>query len=185
VPLRLGCFGYVTDLKGIHVAVEAVRRFAGNGLVELLVYGSTDHSPSYARRLRQSAASCPSIRFAGAVPHERVPEMMSTLDAVVVPTLCIETFSFAVHEAFAVGVPVVVSRTPYTETLVRDGVTGLLFRRGDAEDLHAKIRTLKDNPELQDALRKGAPPVSTIEEEIDRVVGVYNAAVGADIQPTR
>ena len=35
---------------------------------------------------------------------------------------------------------------------------------------------LKDDPKLWTALRNGAPLVSTIEEEMDQVIGIYNGA---------
>ena len=44
--------------------------------------------------------------------------------------------------------PVIASRIGGIPEIVDDGVTGLLFEPGNADDMAAKIRTLWDNPTL-------------------------------------
>jgi glycosyltransferase involved in cell wall biosynthesis len=171
--LRLGYFGTISPLKGVHVAVEAVRRFPAESNVELLIYGALNHSPDYARRLRRRVRGAPWIRFAGQIGHDRVAEAMASVDAVVIPTLCFETFSFVAHEAFATGTPVLCSRNPATETIVTDDVNGLLFERGNPTDLHAKVCRLLQEPHLLGRLREGIGTVTSLEKEMQEIESVY------------
>jgi glycosyltransferase involved in cell wall biosynthesis len=46
------------------------------------------------------------------------------------------------------GLPVIASRIGGMPDIVEDGVTGLLFEPGNANDLAAKMRHLWDSPEL-------------------------------------
>jgi glycosyltransferase involved in cell wall biosynthesis len=55
-----------------------------------------------------------------------------------------ETFSYTTAEALSLGCPIVGACTGGIPEIVTDGVTGLLFQAGNAEDLAAKvIRLLK------------------------------------------
>ena len=56
-----------------------------------------------------------------------------------------ETGPITVMEAMACGCPVICSAIPAVKGLIVDGVTGLLFRTGDAEDLANRISYLQVN----------------------------------------
>jgi glycosyltransferase involved in cell wall biosynthesis len=53
-----------------------------------------------------------------------------------------ETFGLVIIEAFACGIPVIVSRFGVTQEIVKDGYTGLHFTGGDERDLASKIEWL-------------------------------------------
>lgn len=67
-----------------------------------------------------------------------------------------ETFGFTIAEAMACKCPVISSDIEAIKDLVIDGVTGLLFRRGDAEDLASKIKFLLWNWQLRERLAQNA-----------------------------
>jgi glycosyltransferase involved in cell wall biosynthesis len=67
------------------------------------------------------------VRFAGAVPHERVSRMIREHGGIVLPSVCLENSPMAVAEAHAEGRPVVGSNRGGIPEMVEDGVTGLLF----------------------------------------------------------
>ena len=52
-----------------------------------------------------------------------------------------------IAESFAAGLPIIASRLGAMAELVEDGVTGLHFNPGDAEDLAAKVRWAVANPQ--------------------------------------
>lgn len=64
----------------------------------------------------------------------------------IAPSTCYETFGLAAAEAFSCGVPVIASRHGGLAELVADGVTGLLFTPGDADDLAKKIAWANAHP---------------------------------------
>jgi glycosyltransferase involved in cell wall biosynthesis len=59
-----------------------------------------------------------------------------------------EPFGRVTVEAMKQGVPVVGAASGGTTEIIQDGVTGLLYRLGDAEDLAAKVEILHRDREL-------------------------------------
>ena len=70
---------------------------------------------------------------------------MENSRAIVVPSLWYEASPLVVLDAAASGVPAIVADTCAARESVIDGVTGLWFRGGDAQDLSKKLRNLKDD----------------------------------------
>lgn len=83
----------------------------------------------------------------GSLPGETVRQEMSHAAALVVPSICYETFGLVVIEAFACGTPVIVSRIGALAELVCDGETGLLFEPGNPRDLANKMAWAQAHPE--------------------------------------
>jgi glycosyltransferase involved in cell wall biosynthesis len=72
--------------------------------------------------------------------------------AVVVPSICYETFGLVIIEAYGCGVPVIASRLGGFPDLVSEGRTGLLFAPGDAADLARALRWAMQHPAAMAAM---------------------------------
>lgn len=92
-------------------------------------------------------SSAPEIVCVGRQPPEAVAREMARAKLLVMPSVWYETFGMTVVEAFCQGLPVVASRLGAMAEIVEDGVTGLHFTPGDAQDLAAKVRWAVDHPE--------------------------------------
>ena len=146
-PLHLALYsGPLVRQKGGFVLLEAFRRIAAEFLdVGLLIVG---HGPE-----RQAMEDCcrrlglERVYFAGAQEYKRMPYFYALADFLVLPTFS-DPWGFVVNEAFACGVPAVVSRVAGAcDDLIVEGETGFTVEPGDAEDLAAKMRRLlKDEP---------------------------------------
>ena len=175
-PLRLAFAGSLISSKAPHVLLDAVSRLPpGSATVDLIgatapYHGDVEYSRALAARL-----GAPFIRHTGAVPHERVGEMLADVDLLVVPSVWIENAPFVIREAFAAGVPVVASRLGGMAEMVRDGVNGLLFEPGSPDALATVLRRVIDEPALLAALRAGIRPVMTIDEDAAQLVALYKA----------
>jgi glycosyltransferase involved in cell wall biosynthesis len=64
--------------------------------------------------------------------------------ALVLPTICFETFGLSAFEAIARGVPVIVSDTTAASDFVRDAQAGLIVDAGNVEELVAALGRLND-----------------------------------------
>lgn len=90
------------------------------------------------------------VTFVGFVAHAEVPSWLNRLDVYVAPSrLDSESFGVAAIEASACGVPVVVSDAGGLPEVVRDGVTGFVVPRENAEALAAAIKRLVLDGELR------------------------------------
>jgi glycosyltransferase involved in cell wall biosynthesis len=67
-----------------------------------------------------------------------------------------ECFPLTLLEAFSVGAPVIASRLGAVKEIVQDGVNGLCFHPGNANDLVTKIVTLSENKDLAQQLSENA-----------------------------
>lgn len=83
----------------------------------------------------------------GFLPLPRILEHMRAAGWLVLPSLWYENFPRTIVEAYACGLPVIASRLGALPELVDDGVTGLLFEPGSAEDLARVLRWADAHPD--------------------------------------
>jgi glycosyltransferase involved in cell wall biosynthesis len=81
----------------------------------------------------------------GWLTREEVATQLRKARALVFPSLLYETEGLAVVEAAAMGIPAIVSDASAARTSVIDGITGLWFKAGDAQDLAKKIEGMRDD----------------------------------------
>lgn len=119
----------------------------------------------------------------GRLSRENVRQEMNRAVALVVPSVCYETFGLAVIEAFAMGTPVIASRIGALAELVRDGVTGLLFEPGNPRDLADKMAWAIAHPEhMADMGRVARAQYETdfsADENYRQLIGIYNGVIAA------
>jgi glycosyltransferase involved in cell wall biosynthesis len=112
--------GRLERIKGLDDVIPAFERFDG---ADLLVAGDGEH----AERLRQLAGGNPRIRFLGRLAPEALRPYYDHALAVIVPSVCFETFGITLIEAFRQGTPVIARRIgPFPEIVERAGA-GILF----------------------------------------------------------
>jgi glycosyltransferase involved in cell wall biosynthesis len=118
------------------------------------------------------------VSFLGYVNHIVLVGVMRSAFFAVCPSLCYEVFSLFSIEAFAMQLPVVGARIGGIPELVIDGITGLTFTPGNADDLREKILYLLDHPEqvkkMGQTARLRVEKRYTSEMHYQRLVGVYN-----------
>ena len=121
------------------------------------------------------------IRHLGWLSREEVCREMSAAAALVVPSICHETFGLVVIEAFACGLPVIASRIGSLANLVHEGETGLLFTPGDAHDLAEKISWACAHPEEMSrmgiAARQEYERFYTPEHNYQKLMDIYREAI--------
>lgn len=83
----------------------------------------------------------------GRRPPAEVAADMAKAACLVLPSQVYENFPMVIAEAFCQSLPVIASRIGALAEIVTEGVTGLLFRPGDAADLASKMRWAADHPQ--------------------------------------
>jgi len=169
--LRVGFTGNVQFIKGLHLLVEAVRGLPPELPLQLYIYGAMDGEPAYTRSMQQPANS--RIHWRGPFQREELPAVLSNLDVVVVPSVCRELNPNVIREAFAAGLPVIVSDQSGPQEAVRNEVDGLHFRTGEVADLRRQLLRLVQEPGLLERLRSQVPPVKSIDDSIEELKQLY------------
>lgn len=111
------------------------------------------------------------VRFVGWVEYEAVPKFVNLADIVVMPSR-IEGQARAYLETMACGRTLIASDIPGAREVVRDGETGLLFRKGEVDDLVAKTLLAAADPQLRGAIGRKAREYAATRP-IHRAVPAY------------
>jgi len=174
--VRFGFLGTIIEHKGVEVLLRAFARLP-RGTASLAVHGVAGDEV-FAARMRRPAGEA-GATVSGPYRPEDLPGLLSEIDAVVAPSLALESFGLVVREAFAGGAPVIASRIGALEEAVRDGVDGLLVPPGDVEALAAAMRRFVEEPGLLDAMRRNFPAVKTTSEHAGEMAAIYGEVLAA------
>jgi glycosyltransferase involved in cell wall biosynthesis len=141
----IGFVGRLDAYKGVQTLVEAVSLLPAARELRLIIAGSTDE-PENRRLIEQSAQRDSRIELLGALPHDRIPAFLETLDVLAVPSHCQETGPIVVLEAHAMGVPVMGADLGGIAERIRDGVDGWLLPFDDPRAWAVAMQQAVTNP---------------------------------------
>ncbi|MBD9528120.1 glycosyltransferase family 4 protein [Paracoccus sp. PAR01] len=177
----IGCFGRIRAQKGVDLLVEAaLRLFPSRPRAKLIFTGrvtadNQKFTDDLLARIKAAGLS-DRIRFLGEVPWEQVVQNYQAIDLFAAPARW-EGFGLTPLEAMACGVPSVGARVGAFETLIRDGETGSLVPRDDADALTEALAHWLDDDAARSAAGQAArahvQANHAIEGEARAIVEVY------------
>jgi glycosyltransferase involved in cell wall biosynthesis len=129
--------GRLERIKGLDDVIPLMRDFAA---ADLVIAGDGEH----AAHLRQLAQGIPHVKFLGRLPPDELRRYYAHSIALLVPSVCFETFGIVLIESFRQGTPVIARRLgPFPEIIAESG-GGELF--DGPEELLAAMRRLQSDP---------------------------------------
>lgn len=165
------CVARLERLKGVHVLVEAFRRYRD---VDLLIAGDGEEREELERR----AAGLDHVRFLGHVPQAELDGLYRGATAVLVPSVGYEVFGLVVLEAFARRTPVIVHDLGALPELVHDSGGGIVYRT--PEELVAAVERLRTDTAFRDELGgKGHDAWQRLWSEERHLAGYFEAIEAA------
>jgi len=170
----VGYVGRISPEKGIETILEAATR---RPEIPFHLAGHYQQMPDLPMRAPENCL------FLGEVPRENVGDFIDGASFTVFPSKWYETTGLSMVETMARGKTVICSRIGCLPELINDGVTGILFEPGDADDLSRKIQFLWDRPDLCRAM--GAAARESIQQKFYTVRNyellsqVYEAAIAS------
>ncbi|MEL6428395.1 MAG: glycosyltransferase [Planctomycetota bacterium] len=177
--VRFGFIGSVVWYKGVGTLVEAAAKLAARGFgdrFQVHVHGGFDpETDAHHAEVAATARGAP-VSFHGRFDNSRLSEVYRDIDVLVVPSVWYENSPITIHEAFLVETPVVASDIGGMVEFVRDGVDGLRFAVGDAEDLADKLQSLIEDRALLERLQSADwIPIKTLDENGAETEARYRA----------
>jgi glycosyltransferase involved in cell wall biosynthesis len=142
--------GRLSSEKGVDVLLDAWSKNSARGnSLPLKIVGDGPLAPL----VREAASVNPCVQWLGELPLTKTLDIIREAKILLMPSIWFETFGRTMIEAFACGTPVIASRLGAMAEVVEDGVTGLHFTPGDANDLNEKIDSLVSDPDRLKSMR--------------------------------
>jgi glycosyltransferase involved in cell wall biosynthesis len=131
--LRLAYFGRWDAVKGVDFAIDAMRALPADCPASLTIHAIAGDAAAlrYEEELRRRAALDPRIVVASAVARNALVQTMAQYDALVIPSLWLETGPIVALEARALGLFILGSRRGGLTELITEGVDGELLDPSD------------------------------------------------------
>ncbi len=174
--LTVGMIGRLARQKGCEHLVDAAACVMKTmPEVQFLLIGGGELEGRISERIGRLGIAG-SVRMLG--HRDDVAEIYPLLDVFVLSSLW-EGLPYVILEAMAAGLPVVASRVPGVEDVVRHGETGLLANIEDADEIASCLLKLLADPRLRRQMgRSGRERVEqhySIERFIRRLTELYDA----------
>jgi phosphatidylinositol alpha-1,6-mannosyltransferase len=158
---RLLCMHRLVARKGTALLLEALADLKGRAWgLDIVGRGEEEESlRALVVRLRLQDR----VRFLAPVDEDMKMRLLRGATLFILPSLPpvsnnhVEGLGLTLLEAQSQGIPVLAARTGGIPEAVREGLTGALFRAGDAEDLREKLAALLAAPEKLREMGKAGP----------------------------
>ena len=187
---RFAYFGQMTPFKGVDVLIDAVARVPERIWGEdsrLMIFGANleNQPPEFQARMKKLIEDAGSrVRFYGSYQNGEMPELMQTVDWVVVPSIWWENSPVVIQEALYHGRPLLCSNIGGMAEKVRNGQDGLHFRVGSPEDLADRfVEVLSDGgiwESLRGTMRRPLGHIDCAEQHLALYRAVLDRHSGAD-----
>lgn len=164
----------LTVLEGVSRAARELPR-----LNMLCCFGTAPLLPAVESRIANDPLLASRVRLLGAVPHERIEQLMRAADIFVLGSRR-EGSGYALIEALACGLPPVVTDIPSFRALTGNGAIGRLWPHGDSAALcDALVATAAiSGPAMRAAVRAHFDRELSFAALGRKLVGMYRGMVG-------
>jgi glycosyltransferase involved in cell wall biosynthesis len=142
-PLHLFFLGNLIPRKGLNTLLEALAGLPGNQW-QLVVAGSQEADPAYARAVRKQAAALKldgRVQFLGRLEEGELARWLSDSHVLVVPS-SYEGYGIVYLEGMGFGLPAVATTAGAAGEIITDGREGFLVPSGDTAALADRLKVL-------------------------------------------
>lgn len=181
--------GRLTPRKGIHRVIGALDRLVTEGRdLRLDVVGEGEQREALESQVRDCGLGN-RVRFLGARPHSEIRALLERSHVFIAASLTSASGGMdapvnTIKEAMAIGVPTCATRHGGIPELVEEGVTGVLAREDDPDDLATALKRLLAAeaawPALARRARRRVEQNYGIEAVTDQLLAVYAQALAGN-----
>ena len=159
--------------KGAHYLIEAYKQLKTDK--KLVIAGGDSHAEEYMQKIYQYARENENMILTGFVQGRVLEELFSNAYVFVLPS-DVEGMAISLLEAMSYGNCCLVSDIPENTEVVEDYAVS--FRKGNVEDLRAKLEYLLDNPDVTDKYKEKSSDFIcrkyNWEDVVDKTIQVYS-----------
>lgn len=129
--------GQINKAKGVLELVESFKAI-NEEKIKLNIIG-VGQDLKTAKSMAKSDAR---IKFYGWLEHKDMLPLVSSMDILVVPSMCYENSPAVIYEVLSMGIPVMAADIGGVAELIKEGKNGWVFPAGDFDDMKKKIVAL-------------------------------------------
>jgi len=149
--------GRLSDEKNVDLLLEALKKT--NKQIKCTIVGEGPNKNSLIRRSHTLGID-DRVQFLGQVSEDSLPGLYSTSTALVLPSKS-ESYGRVILQAFWCARPVIATQTEGASTLIENGKTGWIVKKGDSTELGRAISHASDDP--GEAKRRGLNALRWVE----------------------
>jgi glycosyltransferase involved in cell wall biosynthesis len=162
--VRLAYVGGIIPQKGLDLLLRALALVKASN-IELKIIGGFHGAAAYHSQVLALGKADTRVEFLGHLEPGRVFEAIEQADLLCLPSRVPETFSLALHEAAALGVPALVSNLGAPGEQVSRNGAGLALACDDVKAWAKAIRSVATDPEQIRSWQNRLPLPLRVEEE--------------------
>lgn len=137
-------FGLIKQYKRLDLFIKAAKAFDKENCLFLIV-GNCDHWEKYRETVKPCANVKSDIRF---IENDEIADVFAKTDVLILP-YDDATQSGPSLIAINYGIPIIASNLQTFRSLIKDGINGYLFEKGEVDDLIKQIRRFLDLSEQE------------------------------------
>jgi glycosyltransferase involved in cell wall biosynthesis len=135
--------GRLEEIKGVQNIIPVFKK---QNNYNLIIAGDGE----YRETLEEQAGDASNILFLGRIDQQRLQGLYKTALALIVPSICFETFGIIIIEAFSRKTPVIVNNLGALPEVVEESGGGFIFE--NEKQLIEAMNKLATNPSLREEL---------------------------------
>lgn len=176
--LSVAFLGRCEPVKGIEIIIDAVKQMNASD-IEVHFFGSGWEKNEYGRKMLAKIKGDEKFKEPIRLTQEELPSALSVFDAVIIPSLWLETGPLTLFDAFNAGVPVIASNLGGLKDRIQHNYNGILFETGSVSALNEVLRNCIDTTILAD-LKSNVEPLNTMEQMALDMDGFYSSILEID-----
>ncbi len=168
--LRVGYIGALIEAKGVRVLIAAFRKLKRKN-IQLTLFGQDGYGGN---KLTQMIGDDQRIRLGTAFDHQKLPEVLSNFDLLVIPSIYEEAFCLVLSEGLAAHLPLIVSNIGGMAERIVDGKNGFLVQPGSIVDLTRKLNYLLGHYQAVTSKLNYSLGQFTLADELKQLNRIYH-----------
>lgn len=155
--------GRLSEEKGIRLFLEAVTQ----AHVKAEIWGD-------GYLMEELSQKYPEVIFRGWVDDSQKRTYLSSIKALVFPSVWYETFGLVVAEMLSMGIPCIVGDRTAASELIKDGHNGILYKIGNLASLKNAISQMEKLSSSMNARDYFDKEEYSVQKHVERLIKLYN-----------
>lgn len=170
---RIGMISRMTIQKDFETLIRAYKKLCKNGSpIHLLIGGDGPEKNDIMQCIEDEDMQM-KVEYLGLLNQKEAIKFYQSLDIFILSTKS-EGMPMVILEAMACGIPVIASNVNGCNFIIQDNINGLLFERGNIEELGSKILMLQNDENLRKRIAEAGYRTATQTFTMENMFNNYN-----------